>query len=156
MTNASLAQSYLIKARARLKTLPVLMEEHAWSDVIREAQEIVELALKAMLRHIGVEPPHWHDVGGLLVEHRSRFGDASGDVDRLAATSAWLRKEREFAFYGDIDLIPTDHYGEADATRARDEAAFVVTVAARVIAPGPPVRPNDLPDIGAPSRGDDG
>ena len=143
MTNSSLALSYLIKARARLKTLPVLMDERAWSDVIREAQEIVELALKAMLRHIGVEPPHWHDVGGLLVEHRTRFDDAvNADVDRLAATSAWLRKEREFAFYGDIDLIPTDQYHETDATRARDEAALVVAVAAKVIEPGPPPSPS--------------
>ena len=143
MTNSSLALSYLIKARARLKTLPVLMDERAWSDVIREAQEIVELALKAMLRHIGVEPPHWHDVGGLLVEHRTRFDDAvNADVDRLAATSAWLRKEREFAFYGDIDLIPTDQYHEADATRARDEAALVGAVAAKVIEPGPPPSPS--------------
>ncbi len=136
MTNTSLAQSYLLKSRARLKTLPVLMQEQAWSDVIREAQEIVELALKAILRHVGIEPPHWHDVGGLLVDHRSRFAaDVEAEVDRLAATSAWLRKEREFAFYGDIDLIPTDHYRETDAARARDEAEFVVTIAGRVITP---------------------
>jgi HEPN domain-containing protein len=136
VTNASLAQSYLTKARARLKTLPVLMGELAWSDVIRESQEIVELALKAMLRHVGVEPPHWHDVGGLVLEHRARFGTAvDADLDRLAATSAWLRKEREFAFYGDIDLIPTDQYREPEAIRARDEAAFVVAAAAKVIEP---------------------
>ena len=137
MTNTSLALSYLIKTRARLKILPVLMGEQAWSDVIHEAQEIVELALKAMLRHAGVEPPHWHDVGGLLLDHRSRFSSVDADLDRLATTSAWLRKEREFAFDGDIDLIPTDRYHEADATRARDEAAFVVAVAARTIDPDP-------------------
>lgn len=115
MTNTSLAQSYLIKARARLKILPVLTAERAWSDVIREAQEIVELALKGMLRAVGVEPPHWHDVGGMLQEHRDRLASVDAQIDRLAATSAWLRKEREFAFYGEIDLIPTDRYTEADA-----------------------------------------
>lgn len=135
MTNTSLAQSYLVKARARLKILPVLMQEQAWSDVIREAQEIVELALKGMLRQVGVDPPHWHDVGGLLQEHRSRFeADVAGAIDRLAATSAWLRKEREFAFYGEIDLIPTERYTEPDAVRARDEAEIAVQVAATVIA----------------------
>lgn len=138
MTSLSLAQSYLIKARARLKILPVLMVEQAWSDVVREAQEIVELAQKAMLRHVGVEPPHWHDVGGLLLEHRSRFATVDADLERLAVTSAWLRKEREFAFYGDIDLIPTDRYHRADAVRACDEAQFVVAVAARAIEPGMP------------------
>jgi HEPN domain-containing protein len=75
VTNSSLAASSLIKARARLKTLPILMQEHAWSDVISEAQEIVELALKGMLRHAGVEPPHWHDVGGFLLENRGRFAN---------------------------------------------------------------------------------
>jgi len=135
MTNISLAQSYLIKARVRLKILPVLMEHHAWSDVVREAQETVELALKGMLRHVGVEPPHWHDVGEFLIEHRARLGDVGADVERLAATSAWLRKEREFAFYGDIDMIPTDRYSEVDATRARDETEFVVAAAGRLIDP---------------------
>jgi HEPN domain-containing protein len=135
VTNTSLAQSYLVKARARLKILPVLMAERAWSDVIREAQEIVELALKGMLREVGVDPPHWHDVGGLLQEHRVRFApEVAADIDRLALTSGWLRKEREFAFYGEIDLIPTERYLEADAVRARDEAEVAVHVAAKVIA----------------------
>jgi hypothetical protein len=147
VTNTSLAQSYLIKSRARLKILPVLMAERAWSDVIREAQEIVELALKGMLREVGVDPPHWHDVGGLLQEHRVRFASVDADIDRLAATSAWLRKEREFAFYGEIDLIPTERYTEADATRARAEAEVVVRIAGQVIAlpprePGPGPAPS--------------
>ena len=70
MTNVSLAQSYLIKARKRLKILSVLLDEAAYSDVVREAQEIVELALKGMLRQVGIEPPKWHDVGGVLEEYR--------------------------------------------------------------------------------------
>lgn len=45
MSSATLAQSYLIKAMKRLKILDVLMAEEAYSDVVREAQEIVELAL---------------------------------------------------------------------------------------------------------------
>ena len=134
MTNDSLAHSYLLKARARLRTLPVLLAERAFSDVVREAQEIVELALKGMLREIGVEPPHWHDVGGLILEHRSRLAGVSQEVaDRLAEISARLRKEREFAFYGDIDLIPTEHYRQPDADRAIADAEFVVSAAASVI-----------------------
>ena len=57
------------------------------------------------------------------------------DRRRTQDQGAWLRKEREFAFSGDIDLIPTDRYHEADATRAREEAAVVVAVAARTIDP---------------------
>lgn len=73
MTNITLAQSYLTKARKRIKILPVLLEESAYSDVIREAQEIVELALKGVLREVGIEPPKWHDVGGLLLEYAERL-----------------------------------------------------------------------------------
>lgn len=145
MTNRSLAESYLEKARARLKILPVLFEAEAHSDVVREAQEIVELALKGMLRMLGIEPPHWHDVGGLLVEYRDRLPSAvAADVDELAEVSAWLRKEREFAFYGEIDFIPTERYGDADAQRAMAGAQMAVASAEQVIvATARPEAPTD-------------
>ncbi len=134
MTNRSLAHSYLVKARARLKILPVLFEASAHSDVVREAQEIVELALKGMLRQAGVEPPHWHDVGGLVKQHAGRFPSvASTEIDRLATISTWLRKEREFSFYGDIDFVPTEQYDATASVRAMDDAQFVVATAGLVI-----------------------
>ena len=134
MTNVSLAQSYCSKAQIRLSILPVLFEAGAYSDVVREAQEIVELALKGMLRQVGIEPPHWHDVGGFVKEYAARFGAvSSAEIDRLAAGSAWLRKEREFAFYGDVDFIPTEQYDAATAERAIDDARFAVAIAGRVI-----------------------
>jgi HEPN domain-containing protein len=134
VTNVSLAQSYLVKARVRLRILDVLLEASAYSDVVREAQEIVELALKGMLRQAGLEPPHWHDVGGLVRENAERFAGVSAEeIDRLARGSAWLRKEREFAFYGDIDFLPTEQYDSPTARRAIEDAAFAVTIASRVI-----------------------
>ena len=109
MTNDSLARSYLKKASARLALLPILQKKRAYSDVVREAQEIVELALKGMLRMVGLEPPKWHDVGSLLLAHRDRFGGGIlACLDRLAATSEWLRGERELSFYGDVEFIPTE------------------------------------------------
>ncbi len=134
MTNISLAQSYLIKAQKRLKILSILLQDGAYSDVVREAQEIVELALKGMLRQIGIEPPKWHDVGAMLADYRNRFPEsAARHVDRLAEISAWLRKEREFSFYGDIDFIPTEQYEQEDAERAIADADFVVRIATMVI-----------------------
>ena len=139
MTNTSLAHSYLVKAVRRLKILAVLLDEAAYSDVVREAQEIVELALKGMLRYVGVEPPKWHDVGQLLEEYRGRFSDpVASHIGRLSEISGWLRKEREFSFYGDIDFIPTEEYTRADALRAIEDARFVVSAAQSVI------RPNDV------------
>lgn len=134
MTNQSLAQSYLSKARVRLTILPVLDQAAAYSDVVREAQEVVELALKAMLRHVGIEPPHWHDVGGLVRDYASRFTALGADeIERLAVASAWLRKEREFSFYGDIDFLPTEQYTAETARRAIDDAIACVDAAARTI-----------------------
>jgi HEPN domain-containing protein len=134
MTNSSLAQSYLVKARHRLKVLDLLMADGAFSDVVREAQEVVELALKGMLRQVGVEPPKWHDVGQLLDEHRERFDPGvRTSFPLLAEASGWLRKEREFAFYGDIDFIPTERYSRDDAARAIEAARLSVASAARVI-----------------------
>jgi HEPN domain-containing protein len=136
VTNTTLSQSYLVKARARLRILPVLAEQAAWSDVIREAQEIVELALKGMLRQIGVEPPKWHDVGGMVEQYRDRLPPSvASQASELARLSARLRKEREFSFYGDIDFIPTEQYTEADAARAIEDAHAAVQAASAVINP---------------------
>lgn len=134
MTNVTLAQAYLIKAQKRLKILDVLFEEKAYSDVIREAQEVTELALKGILRQIGVEPPKQHDVGPLLVQYRDRLPASVGtQVEQLARISKWLRKEREFSFYGDTDFVPTEEYGRDDADRARQDARTVVAAAAQCI-----------------------
>jgi HEPN domain-containing protein len=138
MTNDSLARSYLRKAQARLAVLDILHDKEAYSDVVREAQELVELALKALLRLGGIEPPKWHDVGSILLEHRNRFPTVAGDdLERLARISTWLRKERELAFYGDVDFIPTEQYGPEASLRAIDDAHFVLEVVERVVGAGP-------------------
>lgn len=134
MTNRTLAQSYLIKASKRLKVLDVLMQEQAYSDVIRESQEIVELALKGMLREIGIEPPKWHDVSGLVTSHKDRFpAEVAVATAKIEEISKWLRKEREFSFYGDIDFIPTEEYTREDAMRAMNGAHLIAGLAAVVI-----------------------
>jgi hypothetical protein len=134
VTNVSLAEAYLVKAQKRLKILRVLLDEAAYSDVVCEAQELVEPALKGMLRQVGIEPPKWHDVGDMLREYRQRYPPPVAErIDRLAQISSWLRKEREFAFYGDIDFIPTERYTQADADRAIEDATFVVSTAEAVI-----------------------
>ncbi len=130
MTANELARSYLQKATVRLEMLSFLHARGAWSDVVREAQEMVELALKAMLRQAGLDPPKWHDVGPILLEEAQLFAQVpQTDLERLAAISKRLRKEREFAFYGDIDFIPTREYDSADSEQAITDAAFVLSTA---------------------------
>jgi len=130
MNNVTLAKSYLEKAKVRLKVLHLLMQEEAYSDVIREAQEAVELALKGMLRHIGVEPPKQHDVGYLLVEYSHKLPtEVVPCIQEIVSISKWLRKEREFSFYGDVDFIPTLEYTRGDGERARRDLEAVLKAA---------------------------
>ena len=135
MTNRALATSYLVKARKRLLVLELLLREDAYSDVVREAQELVELALKGLLRHAAIEPPKWHDVGGAVRKFHARFPSITlSELEQIVAASAWLRKEREAALYGDIDFIPTEQYGIPDAQRAIADAKLVLDVVTRAIA----------------------
>jgi HEPN domain-containing protein len=134
MTSEELAHAYLQKARARLGALAHLRDAGDHSDVVREAQELVELALKAMLRAVGIEPPRLHDVGPLLLEYESRFPvDLRGSLGRAADVSARLRHDRERAFYGDVDFIPTEEYTEEQGAQAYDEAAWVLALAQEAI-----------------------
>ena len=67
-------------------------------------------------------------------EHRDRFGGVTeSEIERLAEVSTALRKERELAFYGAIDFIPTDEYTRKHAQQALDDATWVVSVAGSVI-----------------------
>ncbi len=132
----SLANSYLTKARVRRQALDLFWAAEDYSDVVREAQEIVELATKGILRGIGVEPPKRHDVAGLLAHYEDRLPKA--EWARLAAASKWLRTEREFSFYGDIDFIPTEEYSAAEAKEAIAAADLAIALATLTLAGTPP------------------
>ena len=135
MTNIDLAKSYMIKANARLDILDLLLGKEDYSDVIREAQEIVELATKAMLRRIGIDPPKWHDVSSIMLDNLDRFqADQKSDIPKIAEISKMLRRERELAFYGDIDFIPTEEYSRENAEKAISDTRFVVRISNKVVA----------------------
>jgi len=127
MQNRDLSRDYVRRAEARLRALDVLFDAGSWPDVVREAQEVVELALKALLRSGGVEPPRIHDVGDVLLAERDRMPAAvRPQLERLASISRMLRRDRELAFYGAEDFTPSSFYKRGDAAEARDGARFVV------------------------------
>lgn len=127
MRNRDLAADHLRRAVARLRALDALHESGSWADVVRESQEVVELTLKGLLRACGVEPPRIHDVADVLLAERGRLpDDLAPHVERLAAVSRALRRDRELAFYGAEDLTPSSFYRESDAVLARDSARDVV------------------------------
>ena len=102
MRNRALAADYVHRAGVRLRTLDVLYDAESWADVVRESQEVVELALKGLLRAAGIDPPRVHDVADVISAERNRLPGtlSDDDVDRLGAASRDLRRDRELAFYG--------------------------------------------------------
>jgi HEPN domain-containing protein len=104
-----------------------LFAARSWADVVRESQEVVELALKGLLRVVGIEPPRIHDVSEVLTAEKSRLPQAiQQQVEVLAAGSRTLRRDRELAFYGAEDLTPSGFYTQDDAVAARDIARKTV------------------------------
>lgn len=127
MRNPAMAADHLRRAQARLRAVDVLYEAESWADVVRESQEVVELALKGLLHGVGVDPPRVHDVADVLEAERDRLPpELTGEVERLAAASRSLRRDRELAFYGAPDIVPSGFYKESDASEARKAARFVV------------------------------
>ena len=125
--NIGLAADHVRRAQIRLEALDVLFARESWADVVRESQEVVELALKGVLRAHGVEPPRIHDVSEVLIAEKGRFPDSlQQKLKDLASISRELRRDRELAFYGAEDLTPSGFYSRSDAERARDGARRTV------------------------------
>jgi HEPN domain-containing protein len=127
MRNPALALDHVRRAGIRLRALDLYVAEESWADVVREAQEVVELALKGLLRAHGVQPPRIHDVSEVLLAERARLPEPLQDeIEALAEISRQLRRDRELAFYGAEDLTPSGFYSRADAERALVDARRVV------------------------------
>lgn len=127
MRNPDLARDYVSRAEIRLRALDVLFEAESWADVVRESQEVVELALKGLLRAHGVAPPRVHDVSDVLEAERKRLPEAlHPEIPTLVRASRQLRRDRELAFYGAEDLTPSGFYERADAESARTTARDTV------------------------------
>jgi hypothetical protein len=104
----------------------MLFQEQSWADVVRESQEIVEIALKALLRSCRIEVPRIHDVSPLLEENLGTLPACIREkVPELARISRSLRRDRELAFYGSEDLTPSEFYHRDDAEKALADARLV-------------------------------
>jgi HEPN domain-containing protein len=129
MKNLDLARDYLLRAGGRLKAVDTLLAERMWADVVRECQEVVELALKGLLRCHDIEVPRVHDVSEVLEENSARFPRVVQDaLEELTEISQELRRDRELAFYGSEDITPHSFYKEKHARIARERAGRVVSV----------------------------
>lgn len=130
MQNTELAEDYLKRARVRAQVLDAFLKAQSWADAVRESQEAVELALKGLLRKAGVEAPRVHDVSDAMRQNRKLLAQLSDqELERMAAVSKHLRRDRELAFYGSEDLTPSQFYSKEDAEEAVRMAREVVEMA---------------------------
>jgi HEPN domain-containing protein len=126
MFNSELAKDYIIRCKSRLKAIQCLFDERNWPDVVRESQEVVELVLKALLRHHGIDFPRIHDVSSILESEKHRLPlTIADDLVALGKISKSLRRDRELAFYGGEDVTPLNFYSESDAKTALKDAKMV-------------------------------
>lgn len=136
MTTGGMAETYFEQALVRVEALAFYFQRSAWPVVVREAQEAIELLLKASLRHVGVEPARQHDVAEALRESSARFPEYfRTEIAKLASISEDLGRKRGRAFYGDeLNLIPPDDlFGRPDAEQALEQASFVRDLCKRLI-----------------------
>ena len=115
----SLIKDYLFRAEKRIKMLEFLKKEKDYADVVREAQEVVELLLKALILAVGLEIPKVHDVSKFIKRNLEFFPPTiKTNFERIRHISRELRKERELSFYGAFDWIPSEEYSLEDAEKA--------------------------------------
>ena len=132
MKNRTLSADYLERSRIRLEALKTLFQLGGYADVVREAQEVVELTAKSLLRFLGAEPARVHDVSAQLEEVRLQVKDQK-QLDELIRASRTLRRDRELAFYGSEDLTPSEFYSKSDAKEAFDSAEKAVKFVSSVV-----------------------
>ena len=134
MKNSNLAKDYVSRSIIRLKALKVLFDEGGYADVVREAQEIVELVSKAIIRTLGGEPARVHDVSAQLSEFLPRLEKKNqSGMQRLIEISRDLRRDRELSFYGTEDLTPSEFYSKKDAEHAFGYAKEAIEFASSLV-----------------------
>lgn len=102
----------------------------SWNITVRHAQEVVELALKAVLGYLCVDYPKVHDTADVFVEalDRRQMGLSADEAADVRAVSSRLAEKRAPAFYFEYD---------EDATAARaaaEDARRIHRLCTRLIA----------------------
>jgi hypothetical protein len=114
-----LARDYYQRANYRIQALSFFYEVGDYADVVRMCQEVIELFIKACLIIKGINYGKTHDPGGQVAENRERFPELSDEeIALLENISFKMRKDRELAFYGAVDIVPLEYYKQKNADKA--------------------------------------
>ncbi len=139
MRNDRIARELFRDAELYLSEAKTYVDKGEYHIAIRRSQECCELALKALLRFLGIEYPKVHDVGAVVDQALAEKLKTDLTVrTRIKEISRRLAEQREMAFYGSaggeaprgLFTADTARHGVSDAQHIYD---FV-----RAILPSPP------------------
>jgi HEPN domain-containing protein len=134
MVNKKIVESYIKRSEIRKSLLQNYLDLKDYADVIREAQEIIELLQKAILIYLGITPPKWHDVIDIIIENIEKIPEnLRDDFIKIKEKCKYLRTQREIAFYGEMDFIPENYYKKKDALDAIKTVEKLFSLAKKII-----------------------
>lgn len=130
------SDSLFKQAEYRLTVARRAFDDAQYAYVICLSQEVVELALKSLLRRVGVAYPKSRDVGELLLINRDLFNrTAEAELDEATSISTELSRLKDFAAYGDeATAVPSENLFErSDAEDALRKAERILALVKKAL-----------------------
>ncbi|MFQ6067288.1 MAG: HEPN domain-containing protein [bacterium] len=128
MNNFQRGEKLLSQAESISRELTNVFERNLPNLVVRRAQEIVEISLKALFKMMGIEYPKVYDVGSLLEEVIKKRGiKTEGKIlEKLKEVSSYLARDRAPSFYFEKD------YTLEQARCAKEDALGVLNFGKKI------------------------
>jgi HEPN domain-containing protein len=128
MTSDERALRLLWYAREVQREVREAFAREVWNGVVRRAQEVVEMSLKAVLAQLGGDYPKVHDVAPSVATLVTRRGIATDParLQRIVEASRDLAAKRAPALYAEILCSRED--AERALAAADDAFAFAISI----------------------------
>ena len=128
MKNDIAGKSYIGDAKIILKEAEESFNKGYNHRTIRKCQESVELALKGILRIVGIEYPKSHRIGGAIKDSALKEKLDEGTLERIITIADRLADERGIAFYGSDTSSAKDMFDEDDASEALVDTRYIMKI----------------------------
>ncbi|MBI4617370.1 MAG: HEPN domain-containing protein [Planctomycetes bacterium] len=137
MNNYETAIECLTQAEKRHETLPIMLFERDYIDVVRQSAAIMDLSLQSMLQFAGVEVRRHADLMPLVEGLLNRFPQLDrADLRRMREICRRLTVKRErtrVRVHANGSSRDSRGLSREDAVRAIEWSGFMVEAAQRVI-----------------------
>lgn len=130
MSNHERSRKIMAAAQECMGEMDAAIARNSWNLAVRRAQEVVELAMKAVLGYLCVDYPKVHDTADLFIAAlaRRRIALTAAEAADVRAVSSRLAEKRAPALYFEYD----EKAGAARA--AAEDARRIYELCARLAA----------------------